>query len=74
MATTRGTERAGLFDYKRVDVLHALQGLGVLDQHPQACAAPDTHRSGRRQSFPEWDRAAWFTVAEAREKILKGQI
>lgn len=30
-------------------------------------------RSGRRQEFPEVDRAAWFTLHEAREKILKGQ-
>ncbi len=30
-------------------------------------------RSGRRQSFPEIDRAAWFTIADARGKILKGQ-
>jgi predicted NUDIX family NTP pyrophosphohydrolase len=30
-------------------------------------------RSGREQEFPEVDRAAWFTVAEARNKILKGQ-
>ena len=30
-------------------------------------------RSGRRQSFPEIDRAAWFGIAEARLKILKGQ-
>ena len=30
-------------------------------------------RSGRRQSFPEIDRASWFGVAEARLKILKGQ-
>jgi len=30
-------------------------------------------RSGRRQSFPEIDRAAWFGVAQARLKILKGQ-
>lgn len=30
-------------------------------------------RSGRRQSFPEVDRAAWFTVAEARRRILGGQ-
>jgi predicted NUDIX family NTP pyrophosphohydrolase len=30
-------------------------------------------RSGRRQSFTEIDRAAWFRVAEARKKILKGQ-
>ena len=30
-------------------------------------------RSGHMQSFPELDRAAWFTVAQARERILKGQ-
>jgi predicted NUDIX family NTP pyrophosphohydrolase len=30
-------------------------------------------RSGQRQTFPEIDRAAWFGVAEARARILKGQ-
>jgi predicted NUDIX family NTP pyrophosphohydrolase len=30
-------------------------------------------RSGRRQMFPELDRAAWFEIEEARAKILKGQ-
>ncbi len=30
-------------------------------------------RSGREQAFPEVDRAAWFTLAEAERKILKGQ-
>jgi predicted NUDIX family NTP pyrophosphohydrolase len=30
-------------------------------------------RSGRKQSFPEVDRAGWFTLEEAREKILSGQ-
>ena len=30
-------------------------------------------RSGRQQEFPEVDRAAWFTLAAAREKIIKGQ-
>src|SRR5205823_1655717 len=30
-------------------------------------------RSGRRQSFPEVDRAAWFDLAEARRKILPSQ-
>ena len=29
--------------------------------------------SGRRQSFPEIDRAAWFSLPEARRKILAGQ-
>jgi predicted NUDIX family NTP pyrophosphohydrolase len=31
-------------------------------------------RSGRMQSFPEVDRAAWFSLTEARRKILAGQI
>jgi predicted NUDIX family NTP pyrophosphohydrolase len=31
-------------------------------------------RSGRRQTFPEVDRAAWFTLDEARVKILAGQL
>ena len=30
-------------------------------------------RSGRLQSFPEVDRAGWFSLAEARAKILAGQ-
>jgi predicted NUDIX family NTP pyrophosphohydrolase len=31
-------------------------------------------RSGRRQSFPEVDRAAWFTLAGARAKLLAAQV
>jgi predicted NUDIX family NTP pyrophosphohydrolase len=30
-------------------------------------------KSGRRQSFPEVDRAEWFTLDEARTRILAGQ-
>ena len=30
-------------------------------------------RSGRFQTFPEIDRAAWFALGEAREKILPSQ-
>ena len=30
-------------------------------------------RSGRMQPFPEVDRAAWFPLSEAREKIHAGQ-
>lgn len=30
-------------------------------------------RSGRRQSYPEIDRAAWFTPEEARERVLAAQ-
>ena len=30
-------------------------------------------RSGRQQAFPEVDRAGWFSIPAAKEKILKGQ-
>jgi predicted NUDIX family NTP pyrophosphohydrolase len=30
-------------------------------------------KSGRKQSFPEVDRAGWFGLDEARQKILPGQ-
>jgi predicted NUDIX family NTP pyrophosphohydrolase len=31
-------------------------------------------RSGRLHEFPEIDRAAWFDVASAREKLVRGQV
>ena len=31
-------------------------------------------RSGQRKEFPEVDRAGWFSLEAAREKILKGQL
>jgi predicted NUDIX family NTP pyrophosphohydrolase len=30
-------------------------------------------RSGKRQSFPEVDRAGWFALAAARQKVLPAQ-
>lgn len=31
-------------------------------------------RSGQQQAFPEVDRAAWFSLEEAKERIFKGQV
>jgi predicted NUDIX family NTP pyrophosphohydrolase len=31
-------------------------------------------RSGRRQEFPEIDRAGWFPVEDARSLLVKGQV
>ncbi len=31
-------------------------------------------KSGRQQEFPEVDRADWFALDEARNRILKGQV
>lgn len=30
-------------------------------------------KSGRKEQFPEVDRAGWFSIEEARKRILKGQ-
>jgi len=30
-------------------------------------------RSGRQQEFPEVNRAGWFSISVAKEKITKGQ-
>ena len=50
-------QRAGLVDDERIDLLHALERLGVLDQHAGFGAAPDADhdRHGRRE--PERARA-----------------
>lgn len=31
-------------------------------------------RSGKKQEFPEVDRAEWFTIDTAKKKLLKGQV
>jgi predicted NUDIX family NTP pyrophosphohydrolase len=31
-------------------------------------------KSGKKKRFPEVDRAEWFDLAEARRKILRGQV
>jgi predicted NUDIX family NTP pyrophosphohydrolase len=31
-------------------------------------------RSGRQQSFPEVDRAEWFSIDDAREKLVPAQV
>jgi predicted NUDIX family NTP pyrophosphohydrolase len=57
-------------------VVHAFAGEGDIDV---AAIRSNTFemqwppRSGRRQAFPEVDRASWFTLVQARDKILAGQ-
>ncbi|HEY5668083.1 MAG TPA: NUDIX domain-containing protein [Candidatus Saccharimonadales bacterium] len=31
-------------------------------------------KSGQEQEFPELDRVGWFTIAAARQKLVKGQV
>ena len=46
-------QRAGLVDDERVDLLHVLQRLGVLDQHAGLGAAPDADHDRHRRGEPE---------------------
>jgi predicted NUDIX family NTP pyrophosphohydrolase len=60
----------------RVKVVHAFAVEGDVDA---AAIRSNTFelewppRSGRMQMFPEVDRAAWFTLEEARRRIVAGQ-
>jgi len=57
-------------------VVHAWAAPGDLDPSAIQSTTFDLEwppRSGRKASFPEVDRAAWFDLAEARRRILSAQ-
>jgi len=57
-------------------VVHAFAGEGDVDVtriRSNTFEMEWPPRSGRTQTFPEVDRAAWFTLDEARERILASQ-
>jgi predicted NUDIX family NTP pyrophosphohydrolase len=55
-------------------VAFALQGdFDVTDLRSNTFEMEWPPRSGRVQTFPEVDRAEWFTLPQAREKIIAGQ-
>jgi predicted NUDIX family NTP pyrophosphohydrolase len=45
-----------------------------LKMHSNSFSMEWPPKSGQMQSFPEADRAEWFTITEARQKIFKGQV
>ena len=58
-------------------VVHAYALEGDLDPGAISSNSFETEwppRSGRRAAFPEVDRAAWFDLATAREKLVPGQV
>ena len=48
--------------------------LDVTDTHSNTFELEWPKGSGKVKTFPEVDRVAWFTVAQARAKLLKGQL
>jgi DNA polymerase (family 10) len=63
-AAWRAGERRHIRENERMDAGSLKSNMFEMEWPP---------RSGRRQSFPELDRAGWFGINEARAKILKGQ-
>lgn len=58
----------------KVVTVFAVHGdLDVTDAHSNTFELEWPPRSGRRQEFPEVDRVAWFSVGQARTKLLAGQ-
>lgn len=58
---------------KRVHAWAVPQDLDVVKIHSNTFEMEWPPRSGKRQSFPEIDRAQWFSVEEAMTKILEAQ-
>ena len=72
-AELRGLGEVEQKNGKRV-VAYAAEGdLDTSTVHSNTFEMEWPPRSGRRQEFPEIDRAEWFSVARAREKLLPAQ-
>ncbi|HET8876325.1 MAG TPA: NUDIX domain-containing protein [Casimicrobiaceae bacterium] len=66
----------GIVTQSRAKVVHAFAVEGDVDPvtiRSNAFEIEWPPRSGHMQAFPEVDRAAWFTLDEARAKIVAGQ-
>jgi predicted NUDIX family NTP pyrophosphohydrolase len=58
----------------KVITAFAVQGdLDLTDAHSNTFELEWPKGSGKIQAFPEVDRVGWFTVAQAKTKLLKGQ-
>ena len=63
-------QRAGLVDDERVDLLHALQRLGVLDQHAGLRAAADADHDRHRRREAERARAGDDEHGDGRDQAV----
>lgn len=66
----------GTFRYSSGKVVHVFAGESDFDADSIRSNEFEIEwppRSGRRRSFPELDAAGWFTPADARNRLVKGQ-
>jgi predicted NUDIX family NTP pyrophosphohydrolase len=59
---------------KRVTVFAAESALALAEISSNTFEIEWPPRSGRMQEFPELDRAGWFDLDTAREKLVKAQV
>ncbi len=59
---------------KIVTAFAVLGNLDVTDAHSNTFEMEWPKGSGRIRSFPEVDKAGWFSLPHARTKILRGQV
>ena len=64
--------RFGGFSHSSLGATHASNRIRGIGSNRFSLEWPP--KSGRIQQFPEADRAAWFTPAEAERKITRGQL
>jgi predicted NUDIX family NTP pyrophosphohydrolase len=58
---------------KRLTVWTAESDLDTADVVPGLFTMEWPPRSGRQEEFPEIDRVAWWSLEEARERLVRGQ-
>jgi predicted NUDIX family NTP pyrophosphohydrolase len=58
---------------KRVTAFASAGDLDATRIESVSCEVEWPPKSGQLMSIPEVDRAAWFTLGDARDKIIKGQ-
>lgn len=66
----------GTFRYSSGKIVHVFTGESDFDADSIRSNEFEIEwppRSGRRRSFPELDAAGWFTPADARTRLVKGQ-
>jgi predicted NUDIX family NTP pyrophosphohydrolase len=59
---------------KRVTAFAVQGDLDATASHSNTFLMEWPPRSGRQQSFPEVDRAEWFSIDDAREKLVPAQV
>lgn len=77
LAVDADLENLGEFKQPSGKVIHVWHGSQEIDEQALSSNLFEMEwppKTGQMQSFPEIDRGQWFTIDDARIKLLKGQV